>query len=93
MSSVTATEWRALDEPAFDMNEGRVRYARNGDARLAYRVWGQADPTLVFVMGSVLGTIDTVDQPTSPYLPFLMRCCPGRGSCYGTDEATACRTR
>jgi class 3 adenylate cyclase/pimeloyl-ACP methyl ester carboxylesterase len=71
MSSVSATEWRARDEPAFDMDEGRVRYARNGDARLAYRVCGKAEPTLVFVMGSVLGTVDTVDQPTSPYLPFL----------------------
>jgi hypothetical protein len=31
-----------------DMSDGRVRYARNGDARIAYRMWGKADTTVVF---------------------------------------------
>lgn len=53
------------------MSDGRVRYARSGGAHIAYRMWGDADITLVLVLGWVSGSIDTFDNPTSPYRPVL----------------------
>ena len=53
------------------MSDGRVRYARDGKARIAYRMWGEADTTLVFVLGWVAGSIDTFDSPTSLYGAIL----------------------
>jgi class 3 adenylate cyclase/pimeloyl-ACP methyl ester carboxylesterase len=50
-----------------DMNDGRVRYARNGDARLAYRMLGNGETTVVFVLGWVVCSIDMFEHPTSPY--------------------------
>jgi DNA-binding SARP family transcriptional activator/pimeloyl-ACP methyl ester carboxylesterase len=49
-----------------DRREGRVRYARNGNVRLAYRVWGEADTTLVWVPGWV-SHVDSHGYPTSVY--------------------------
>jgi pimeloyl-ACP methyl ester carboxylesterase len=44
----------------------RVRYARNGDVRLAYRVFGDGDVTLVWVPGWV-SNVDMYDDPTTPF--------------------------
>jgi hypothetical protein len=33
------------------VSDGRVRYARNGDVRLAYREFGDGDTTLVWIPG------------------------------------------
>ena len=43
-----------------------MRYARNGDVRLAYRVWGDSDPTLVWIPGA-WSNVDLFDDPTSLY--------------------------
>lgn len=49
------------------MNDGRVCYARNGDARIAYRMLGTGDTTVVFVVGWVVCSIDIYEHPMSPY--------------------------
>ena len=43
-----------------------MRYARNGDVRLAYRVWGDSDPTLVWIPGA-WSNVDLFDDPTTVY--------------------------
>ena len=48
------------------MSIGRVKYARNGDIRLAYRVMGDGDIPIVLVPGWV-SNIDLYDDPTSIY--------------------------
>ena len=53
------------------MNAGRVHYARNGDVRLAYRVFGDSGPVLVWVPGWVVSNVDTVDSPESPYAHLI----------------------
>jgi class 3 adenylate cyclase len=45
---------------------GRVRYARNGDIRLAYRVMGEGDIPIVLVPGWV-SNVDLYDDPTTVY--------------------------
>jgi hypothetical protein len=40
------------------MSDGLVHYARNGDVRLAYGVFGDAGPTLVWVPGWVVNNVD-----------------------------------
>ena len=49
------------------MTDGQLRYARNGDVRLAYRVFGASGPFLIWVPGWVLSNVDTIDEPGSPY--------------------------
>jgi pimeloyl-ACP methyl ester carboxylesterase/class 3 adenylate cyclase len=49
----------------YDVGVGRVHYARNGDTRLAYRVWGDGGPALVWVPGWV-SNVDLYDDPTNP---------------------------
>jgi class 3 adenylate cyclase/predicted alpha/beta hydrolase len=49
------------------MTDGRVHYARNGDVRLAYRVFGDEGPVMVWSPGWVVSNVDTIDQPDSPY--------------------------
>ena len=44
------------------MSDGRVRYVRNRDVRLAYRVYGDAETTLVWVP-NVMSSIDRYDDP------------------------------
>jgi class 3 adenylate cyclase/pimeloyl-ACP methyl ester carboxylesterase len=51
--------------------DNRVRYARSGDAHIAYRAWGSGEPTIVITIGLVVVTIETVDQPGSPYLSIV----------------------
>lgn len=49
------------------MSDGRVHYARNGDVRLAYRVFGDSGPVMVWSPGWVVSNVDTIDEPNSPY--------------------------
>lgn len=49
----------------FDMSDRRVRYARNGSVRLAYREFGEGDTTLVWNPGW-FSNVDLVDEPASP---------------------------
>ena len=44
------------------MSDGRVRYARNGDVHLAYRLFGDGDVALVWVPGWV-SNVDLYDDP------------------------------
>ncbi len=48
-----------------------MRYARNGDARLAYRVFGDSGPFAIWIPGWVVGNVDTIDEPGSPYESFF----------------------
>jgi hypothetical protein len=45
-----------MPPPAFDVIDGLVRYARNGDVHLAYRVFGESGPVLV--TRAVFATVD-----------------------------------
>jgi class 3 adenylate cyclase/pimeloyl-ACP methyl ester carboxylesterase len=49
------------------VSDGRVHYARNGDVRLAYRVFGDSGPVIVWSPGWVVSNVDTIDEPNSPY--------------------------
>jgi class 3 adenylate cyclase len=55
------------------VSDDRVHYARNGDVRLAYRVFGESGPTVIWVPGWVVGNVDTVDDPGSPYAHGIER--------------------
>ena len=48
------------------MKDGGVHYARNGSVRLAYRVFGEGDTTLVWIPG----WISNADILTAPDMPF-----------------------
>jgi class 3 adenylate cyclase/pimeloyl-ACP methyl ester carboxylesterase len=50
-----------------------VRYARNGEVRLAYRIFGESGPVVVWTPGWVVGNVDNIDDPAGPYAPFLDR--------------------
>ena len=52
------------------MNDRRVRYARNGSVRLAYREFGEGDTTLVWNPGW-FSNVDLVDEPASPVAAFV----------------------
>lgn len=61
--------WRSADlgnGTIFWVSDGGVRYARNGDVRLAYRVFGDGEPTLVWVPGWV-SNVDLQDDPAFPF--------------------------
>lgn len=49
-----------------------MRYVRNGDVRLAYRVYGDGGTTLVWVP-TVLSSIDRYDDPAFPWGAFVER--------------------
>jgi class 3 adenylate cyclase/pimeloyl-ACP methyl ester carboxylesterase len=53
-----------------DVDVGRVRYARNGDVRLAYRVFGEGEHALVWNPGW-FSNVDLYDDPTLPFAPFV----------------------
>jgi class 3 adenylate cyclase len=53
------------------MGDGRVRYARNGDVRLAYRVFGDSGPVAIWASGWVVTNVDTVGDPGSPYARLI----------------------
>jgi class 3 adenylate cyclase len=48
------------------VSDGRVHYARNGDVRLAYRVFGDGDIPLVWAPGW-FSNVDFYDDPATPY--------------------------
>jgi pimeloyl-ACP methyl ester carboxylesterase len=48
------------------MSDGRVRYARNGSVRLAYREFGEGDTTLVWNPGW-FSSVEMWDDPASPF--------------------------
>jgi class 3 adenylate cyclase/pimeloyl-ACP methyl ester carboxylesterase len=48
------------------VSDGRVRYARNGDVHLAYRVLGHGEIPLVLVPGWV-SNVDLFDDPAYPF--------------------------
>jgi hypothetical protein len=50
--------------------DGGVIYARNGDVRLAYRILGDGDTTLVWVPGWV-SNVDLLVDPDSPFTAFF----------------------
>jgi pimeloyl-ACP methyl ester carboxylesterase len=47
-----------------------LHYARNGDIRLAYQVFGEADTTLVWVP-HMLTNINYYEDPENPYGVFI----------------------
>lgn len=49
------------------MRDDRVRYARNGDVHLAYRIFGDSGPTVIWVPGWMVSDVDAIDEPGSPY--------------------------
>lgn len=53
------------------MSGGGVRYARNGDVRLAYRIFGDSGPIVVWTPGWVVSNVDTIGDTDSPYAPFI----------------------
>jgi class 3 adenylate cyclase len=53
------------------MGDGRVRYARNGEVRLAYRVFGDSGPVAIWASGWVVTNVDTVGDPGSPYARLI----------------------
>lgn len=52
------------------MKDSGVRYARNGDVRLAYRILGDSDTTLVWVPGWI-SNIDLLDEAQTPFTAFF----------------------
>jgi class 3 adenylate cyclase/pimeloyl-ACP methyl ester carboxylesterase len=52
------------------VNEAGVRFARNGDAHLAYRVLGDGEIPLVLVPGWV-SNVDLYDDPAYPFAPLI----------------------
>ncbi len=52
------------------MGDTRVHYARNGDVHLAYRVWGDREPTLLWIPGWV-SNVSLWDEGTALFTPFL----------------------
>jgi class 3 adenylate cyclase len=52
------------------VSKGRVRYARNGDVHLAYRVMGDGEIPLVFVPGYI-SNVDLYDDPGFPFAPLI----------------------
>ncbi len=52
------------------MDDGRVRYALNGDIHLAYRVLGDGELPLVVVPGWV-SNVDLYDDPAYPFAPLI----------------------
>jgi hypothetical protein len=52
------------------VSDGRVRYARNRDVHLAYRVLGDGDISLVLVPGYI-SNVDLYDDPAYPFAPLV----------------------
>ena len=52
-----------------------MRYARNGDVRLAYRVLGDGEIPLVLVPGWV-SNVDLYEDPAYPFAPMVEQLAP-----------------
>jgi pimeloyl-ACP methyl ester carboxylesterase len=61
---------RPCDCQTIEVEIGRVRYARNGDVRLAYRILGDGDTTLVWVPGWI-SNVDLLDEPQTAFTAFF----------------------
>ena len=72
------------------MTDGRVHYARNGDIRLAYRVYGDDDATLVWVP-TAGSRIDYYDDPSHPWGAMVRALQPEMRSSYSTGGAWVCQ--
>jgi pimeloyl-ACP methyl ester carboxylesterase len=48
------------------VSDAPVRYARNGPVRLAYRVFGEAETTVLWTPGAARN-VESFDDPTSPF--------------------------
>lgn len=55
------------------MADRGVHYARNGNVRLAYRIFGESGRLMVWVPGWVVGNVDTYDAADSPYAHMVER--------------------
>ena len=55
------------------MSEAGVRYARNGDVRIAYRLLGSGDTTMVLTPGWI-SNLDLLDNPLNPFAGLLQQC-------------------
>ena len=62
--------WRPCGCQTIEVEIGRVRYARNGDVRLAYRILGDGDTTLVWVPGWI-SNVDLFDEPQTAFTAFF----------------------
>lgn len=58
------------------VKDGGVHYARNGSVRLAYRVFGEGDTTLVWIPGWI-SNADILTAPDMPFQGFLEALTPG----------------
>jgi len=54
-----------------------VHYARNGDVRLAYRIFGDSGPVFVWASGWIVNNVDTIDEQDSPYAGLVQRLSQG----------------
>ena len=52
------------------VKDGGMHYARNGSVRLAYRVLGEGDTTLVWIPGW-FSNVDLWTDPALPFVPFV----------------------
>src|ERR1700754_1036951 len=52
------------------VKDGGVRYARNGSVRLAYRVLGEGDNTVVWIPGWI-SNAEILTDPAMPFVPFI----------------------
>ena len=83
--------WRPCGCQTIEVEIGRVLYARNCDVRLAYRILGDGDTTLVWVPGWI-SNVDLFDEPQTAFTAFFEQ--PRkRGSSCGTSAGQGCRTR
>jgi pimeloyl-ACP methyl ester carboxylesterase/class 3 adenylate cyclase len=53
------------------VHDKRVHYARNGDVHLAYRIWGDREPTLVWIPGWVSNVSEWDADSNAVFTPFL----------------------
>lgn len=53
------------------MTGSRVRYAKNGDTRIAYGIWGDTGPAVVSCVGWTTGGLDDMNDPAGPYAQIL----------------------
>ena len=74
------------------MKDSGVHYARNGSVRLAYRVLGEGDTTLVWIPGWI-SNVDILTDPAMPFESFVEGLARLHGWSCGTNAAPDCRIR
>ena len=68
-----------------------MHYVRNGDVRLAYRVYGDAETTLVWVP-TMFSSIDRYDDPSFPWGASSNSCRVKYGLSCSTAVGQVCPT-